>query len=316
MEEIFSNLGFGHIAEKICWNLDVKSLQNLSRTCESTELICEKILTWLRKNLKIKLNTTQYCNSKISIFAEENRKIRKLAVLVKTNLEQKRLRASGSRFGLKMSNPLDCLVILDQTHLVRIFNSQTQNHLDYAIRLGSKYMAKVVFEQIRDNILLQKHKFTPSIIDSAIICCDEDKNFALEIVKVLAPIMEDPIAKETLKLAILFRQFEIIKILLPLCNYQRHQKHVKLALIEAENQRKEAEYKMKNSSPEFIEIIELFKKWLVASDHFQCKCQKNISKTTCEYCALKYENEQFVKRISQRLEQIKKGHFNVDKNFS
>ena len=300
MEEIFSNPGFRHIAGKICWNLDVKSLQNLSKTCEITKSISENVFAWLRKNLKIKLN-----HSKILIFAEENRKIRKLAVLVKTNLEQKRLRASASRFGLKMSNPLDWFVILDQTHLVRIFNSQTQNHLDYAIWLGSKYMAEVVFEQIRDNILLQKHKFTPSIIDSAIICCDEDKSFALEIVKVLAPIMENPIAKETLMLALLFRQFEIIKILLPLCIYQRHEKHVKSALIEAENQRNIAEYKMRNSSPEFIEIIELFKKWLVASDNFQCKCQKNISKTNCEYCALKYENEQFMKRISQRLEQSK-----------
>ena len=332
MEKIFSNPGFHHIAEKICWNLDIKSLQNLSKTCEITEPICENILDWLRKNLKIKFN-----HSKILVFAKENRKIRKLAVLVKTNMEQMLLKDSGKRYGLKMesSNSLDCLVILDQTHLVRLFKTPTQTHLEYAAFLGSKHMAMVLFEIIKENISGLEQKFTQKIIEIAIIC---EKKLGLEIVKVFAPKIENPIRSKSLVSAIRCECFEIIKVLLPLCNYQRDQMYVKMALKEAENQRNEAIYQRRNSSPEFIEIMELFRKFL--SDHElhtvrlkPCNCLYNISLTfpisdnpdsltwmekrtknclkwllpypyegfVCNVCGSKYTDFEFYKLIFERL---------------
>ena len=293
MEEIFSNPGFHHIAEKICWDLDIRSLQNLSKASDSTKSNCENVFAWLRRNLKIRFN-----HSQILIFAREKRKLRKLAILGKTNMKQILLKDSASRFGLKMepSNPLDCLVILDQTHLVKIFNSPTQNHLDYAIQLGSIQMARVVFEQIRENVSVQNKNFTRNIIRTAINC--DDESLGLEIVKVLAPLIENPIAPKvekgfvptnessTLIAAVIYKQFEIAKVLLPLCNYHRDQKHVKTALKKAESQMKEAESQMKNADSkrensflELIEIIDLFKKWLAANGDFQFESQKKIPNT-------------------------------------
>ena len=248
MEKIFSNPGFHHIAEKICWNLDIKSLQNLSKASEITKSICDYILAWLKKNLKIKFN-----HSKIMIFAEEKRKLRKLAVLVKTNMEQMILKHSGTRFGLKLqsSNPLDCLVILDQANLVRIFNSPTQMHLEYAIYNGRKHMAMVLFEQMS----VQEKIFTPSVI-KATIMCDNDKTFAFEMVGLLVPMFENPITEDTLTSAVVLGQFKIIKTLLPLCNYQRDKKYVEAALKIAEYHRRTIVFH------ELDDIIELFRKFL------------------------------------------------------
>ena len=47
MEQIFSTLGFHHIAQKICNNLDAESLTNFSQTNKNILKQCNQV--WLKK---------------------------------------------------------------------------------------------------------------------------------------------------------------------------------------------------------------------------------------------------------------------------